>query len=105
MSVQVSKPAKLIGLCSVTFLLMANRCDGPGPVVRFVMPTQHNDNSRSGLTESKVTLNVSNVNSNRFRLLFTRSINDKIYAQPLYIKTVQFSNGRKNVVFVATAAN
>jgi hypothetical protein len=72
----------------------------------MVMPTQHNDNNRSGLTDPEGILNVNNVNSSQFGLLFTRAVDDKMYAQPLYIGAVDLpSGGRKNVVFAATASD
>jgi len=68
--------------------------------------TQHNDLARTGENLSETHLNVSNVNSETFGKLFTREVDDQIYAQPLLVSGVNFQNAvGKNVVFVATVNN
>ncbi|MGA9097459.1 MAG: hypothetical protein WB392_00840 [Methanotrichaceae archaeon] len=68
--------------------------------------TQHNDNSRTGANLNEVILNISNVNPKRFGKLFTRKVDGQIYAQPLYISSVNVpSKGNRNVVYVATMHN
>lgn len=48
-------------------------------------------------------LNVSNVNSAQFGLLFTLPVNGSIYAQPLYVSGVTIpGRGVHNVIYVAT---
>jgi hypothetical protein len=65
--------------------------------------TQHNDNSRTSLNLSETTLNTSNVNQSTFGRLYSRAVDDEIYAQPLYVTNVNIpGKGAKNVVFVAT---
>jgi hypothetical protein len=39
--------------------------------------TQHNDNNRSGDNLSETILNVSNVNTNHFGLLYSRAVDDQ----------------------------
>ena len=48
-------------------------------------------------------LNVTNVNTNQFGLLFSRNVDDQIYAQPLVMTNVSIlGRGTHNLVIVAT---
>ncbi len=68
--------------------------------------TQHNDLARTGWNNQETILNTSNVNSNSFGLLYTRAVDDQIYAQPLVVTGVNIpSKGKKNVVYVCTVNN
>ena len=65
--------------------------------------TQHNDDNRSGDNLSETVLNVSNVNTNSFGLLYTRPVDDQIYAQPLIMTNVSApGRGSRNLLIVAT---
>lgn len=65
--------------------------------------TQHNDAARTGANLSETTLNTSNVDVSSFGKLFTRSVDDQIYCQPLYVPAVTIpGKGVHNVVYVAT---
>jgi AraC-like DNA-binding protein len=67
--------------------------------------TQHYDNNRSGANLNETILTPSNVNQNSFGLLFTRTVDGEIYAQPLYVPNVTIHGRTQNVVYVATENN
>jgi hypothetical protein len=67
--------------------------------------TQHYDNARTGATLVETTLNTSNVNGSSFGKLFSRAVDDQIYAQPLYLAGVPVAGRTRNVVYVATVNN
>ena len=68
--------------------------------------TNRNDNNRSASTASESRLTVASVSSSRFGLLFSRAVVGQIYAQPLYVPSVNIpGRGSRPVVFVATAHN
>jgi hypothetical protein len=68
--------------------------------------TQRYDNGRTGQNLSEAILNTSNVNPARFGKLFSREVDDEIYAQPLYLPKVTIPNsGTHNVLYVATVNN
>lgn len=65
--------------------------------------TQHNNLTRTGANLEETILNVANVNSNQFGLVFTRAVDDQIYAQPLIMTNVDIPGvGERSIVIVAT---
>ncbi|MEO7962779.1 MAG: hypothetical protein ABIT38_02595, partial [Gemmatimonadaceae bacterium] len=60
--------------------------------------TQHNDNSRAGWNANETALNTSNVNVAKFGAVFTLSVDDQVYAQPLVVGHVSIGGGTHNVV-------
>jgi hypothetical protein len=65
--------------------------------------TQHNNLSRTGANLAETILNATNVNTNAFGLVFTRAVDDQIYAQPLIVTNVDIQgHGIHNVVYMAT---
>lgn len=65
--------------------------------------TQHNDVARTGANLSEAALNTSNVNVTGFGKLFSRSVDAKIWTQPLVLSGVNVPGlGVKNLVYVGT---
>ncbi|HNP21913.1 MAG TPA: discoidin domain-containing protein [Panacibacter sp.] len=68
--------------------------------------TQHDDLNRTGWYDQETVLKKSNVTPNTFGKLFTRAVDDQIYAQPLVKLQINMpGKGVKNVVYVATVNN
>src|SRR5436305_14952776 len=68
--------------------------------------TQHNDINRTGWYDDETILNKNNVQPSVFGKIFTRTVDDQIYAQPLVKLNLYIpGKGIKNVVFVATVNN
>src|SRR5258707_12866257 len=66
--------------------------------------TQHNNNSRTGANLNEASLTTSNVNVSTFGKLFSMPVDGFVFAQPLYMPSVNLPNsGTQNVLFVATA--
>ena len=64
--------------------------------------TYHNDNARTGQNTQETILTPSNVTSSQFGKLFTVSVDGWVYAQPLYLSSVNIGGGTHNVLYVAT---
>jgi hypothetical protein len=76
------------------------------PAVTTSVLTHHNDNFRTGDNLNESTLTTANVNTNTFGLLYTRPVDDQIYAQPLIATNITIpGQGAHNLVIVATVNN
>ena len=64
--------------------------------------TYHNNNARTGLDIQETKLNLSNVNSSTFGLLFKLPADGLVDAEPLYVSSVNVNGTTRNVVIVAT---
>ncbi len=69
------------------------------------VPMSQYDYERTGANLHEWMLNPSNVNATRFGKLFSRSVDDSIYALPLIVPDLNISGRRHNVLFVATMGN
>lgn len=67
--------------------------------------TQHNDTSRTGQNINETVLTTSNVNVNNFGKVFARTLDGKMYAQPLYVANLTINGTTHNVVFAVTMHN
>jgi hypothetical protein len=67
--------------------------------------TQHNDLKRTGWNASETTLTQTNVSGGTFGRIFSRSVDDQIYCQPLIVNQVAIGGGTHNVIIVATVNN
>ena len=62
------------------------------PDASVFVTTQRYDNERTGANTNEKILSTANVSSDRFGKLFTRAVDDDIYAQPLYVHDVLLPN-------------
>ncbi len=94
----------------------ADSLDGPGEPAEpsgeigqalsgFSVTTRAYNAQRTGANLAETALNPSNVNLATFAKLFTISVDDQVYAQPLYGSNVAIAGGTHNVVFIATVNN
>jgi hypothetical protein len=68
--------------------------------------TSQYDNSRTGATLTEKTLTPQNVNAKQFGKLGALKVDGAVYAQPLFIPSVEIPNkGTHDVLFVATEHN
>lgn len=67
--------------------------------------TQHNDNTRTGWNNREKILHTKNVKTGSFGLIYTRTVDDQIYAQPLVVRVNMPNVGNRNIVYVATVNN
>lgn len=65
----------------------------------------HNDLKRTGWNQNETILTTDNVSSGNFGKIFSRTVDDQIYAQPLVVSNVQIGGGLHNIVLVATVNN
>ncbi len=66
------------------------------------MTTYHNDLARDGANTREYALNPSNVATSTFGKLFSCSVDEAIYTQPLWVPNLTVNSAKHNVVFVAT---
>jgi hypothetical protein len=64
--------------------------------------TYHNDVSRDGANNQEYLLTTSNVAQATFGKLFSCTVDGAVYAQPLWVPSVNIGGGSHNVIVVAT---
>ncbi len=75
-------------------------------VAQVNVVTQHGDAGRTGWYNRETTLNKTNVHTGSFGKLFTRAVDDQLYAQPLIAQQVSIpAVGKRNIVYAATVNN
>jgi len=72
---------------------------------QVTVPMSQYDYARTGANLQEWMLNPSNVNATTFGKLFSRIVDDSIYALPLIVPDLTISGQRHNVMFVATMRN
>ena len=101
-------------VCNLLFLSLLAACSknsmnsggGTTPNNQHIsVLTQHNDNSRAGLNSHETALTTTSVNGAHFGKLFSVSVDDQIYAQPLVVGNLSIGSGNHNTVFIATVNN
>jgi|SRR6516225_597851 len=87
---------KSLLICNAAALLLTYVCEGQ------VLTSQY-DNQRTGATLSEKTLTPQNVNVRQFGKLGAYKVDGAVYAQPLYLPSVDVpGKGQHNVLLVAT---
>jgi hypothetical protein len=72
---------------------------------QVTVPTSQYDYARTGANLQEWMLNPSNVDAVHFGKLFSRRVDDSIYALPLIVPNLNISGQAHNVMFVASMAN
>ena len=72
---------------------------------QVTVPMSQYDYERTGANLQEWVLNPSNVDATHFGKLFSRSVDDTIYALPLIVPNLNISGQHHNVMFVATMGN
>ena len=91
---------RLLSRC-LALILAADVCVS----AQVTVPMSQYDYGRTGANLQEWMLNPSNVNATTFGKLFSRSVDDSIYALPLIVPDLTISGQRHNVMFVATWEN
>src|SRR6185312_2972140 len=65
----------------------------------------HNDLRRTGWNSKETILTTKNVSGGNFGKIFSRDVDDEIYAQPLVLSNLHIGQGIHNIIIVATVNN
>jgi len=69
------------------------------------VPTQHNDNARTGSYTGELSLTPQNVNATNFGKLFTLSLDANVNGQVLYAPGIPVNGSVHNVIYASTSNN
>ncbi len=69
------------------------------------VPTQHNDNARTGANLQETILTPANVKSATFGKLFVRALDANVNGQVLYVPQLRINGAIHNVIFAYTSNN
>ena len=72
---------------------------------QVTVPMSQYDFERTGANRQERILNPSSVEPTRFGKLFSRSVDDSVYALPLIVSDLNVGGRQRNVMFVATMGN
>ena len=91
------------GLVLATTVLLLTMCRIACASPLAGIYTYHYDNSRDGQNLNETVLTPANVSPSGFGKLFARAVDGYVYAEPLYVQSVQIPKlGTREVVYVAT---
>ena len=79
--------------------LIAGHADIPA------VPTQNNDNARTGANLNETILTPANVSVAKFGKLFTRTLDANVNGQVLYVPNLTINGSSHNVIFAYTSNN
>ncbi len=91
--------SKIFTVCFIILLLQSSSFGQVSVIMN------HNDLGRTGWNSNETILATDNVSSGNFGKIFSRDVDDQIYAQPLVVGNVAISGGTHNIVLVATVSN
>jgi hypothetical protein len=89
-----------LGVISAAAVSIAAPASGP-----VTVPMSQYDFGRTGANLQEPILDPSNVDAAHFGKLFSRRVDDSIYALPLIVPGLDIAGRRHNVLFVATMGN
>ncbi len=93
-------------LCAAALVLLSVAFDMTADAQQPAAVLQRGyDPGLSGANLTETTLTPANVTPNTFGLVFKLPVDDRVYAQPLYVPNVAMLQGTHNVVYVATMSD
>jgi hypothetical protein len=99
----MSAPDNSISIVGIILIVLGMALSMPAQSQNNVL-TQHYDQNRSGWYRQETRLTNRNIKYPGFGRIFTRAVDDQIYAQPLIVN-VNLPSGNKNIVVIATVNN